>query len=232
MNYWNETLKDDSYLILEDGWVATLTPVKDAKGKIKKGDFESELIPFNLVIKRYFQEEQTKVDTIAIYLETLLAEMTELKEEHTGEEGLLAEVINDKGNITKGDLTKRIKKIKGNADYTDEYEVLHSYEKILQLETANKKTLKEAEAKLKQKVFAKYPELTEDEIKVLIVEDKWLTTIKNAIDSEIDSISQRLTNRITELSKRYEKTLPQIELDVKDLTDKVSMHLEKMGFVL
>jgi len=232
MNYWNETLKDDSYLILEDGWVATLTPVKDKKGKIKKGDFESELIPFDLVIKRYFKEEQTKVDTIAIYLETLSAEMTELKEEHTGEEGLLAEVINDKGNITKGDLTKRIKNIKGNADYTDEYEVLHSYEKLLQLETANKKTLKDEELALKKMVYAKYPELTEDEIKVLIVEDKWLTTIKNSIDGEIDSISQRLTNRITELAKRYEKTLPQIENKVQELQTKVEEHLQKMGFVL
>ena len=230
MNYWNEILKDDAYLILEDGWIATLVPVKDKKGKIKKGDFASELIPFDLVIKRYFKDEQAKVDTISVYLETLSAEMTELKEEHTGEEGLLTEVINDKGNITKGDLAKRIKKIKGNADYTDEYEVLHSYEKILQLETANKKTLKEEEVALKQKVFAKYPELTEDEIKALIVEDKWLTTIKNAIDSEIDSISQRLTNRITELAKRYETPLPTIAKQVQDLQSKVNKHLQKMGF--
>lgn len=231
MDYWNETLKDDSYLIWEDGWVATLAPVKDKKGKIKKGEYESELIPFELVINRYFKEEQTQVLAVETYLESLATEMSELIEEHSGDEGLLTEVINDKGNITKGDLTKRLKVIKGNADYADEYEVLHSYEKLLTLETANKKTLKEAQAELKQKVYDKYPLLTVEEIKVLIVEDKWLSTLKYSIDSEIDQISQRLTNRISELAERYEKPLPKLEQQVQELQSKVAGHLQKMGMV-
>lgn len=231
MDYWNETLKDDSYLIWEDGWVATLTPAKDKKGKIKKGEYETELIPFELVINRYFNEEQTQVQSIETYLESLATEMTELIEEHSGDEGLLTEVINDKGNITKGDLTKRLKEIKGDADYVDEYEVLHSYEKLLNLETANKKTLKEAQAELKQKVYAKYPLLSVEEIKILIVEDKWLTTLKSRIDDEIDQISQRLTTRISELAQRYEKPLPLIEQHVHELQSKVAQHLQKMGMV-
>lgn len=231
MDYWNEVLKDDSYLIWEDGWVATLALVKDKKGKIKKGEYESELIPFELVINRYFAEEQTKVQAIETYLEALATEMTELIEEHSGDEGLLTEVINDKGNITKGDLTKRLKEIKGDADYTDEYELLHSYEKLLTLEAANKKTLKEAQAELKQKVYAKYPQLSVEEIKTLIVEDKWLTTLKSRIDSEIDQISQRLTNRINELAQRYDTPLPQTEQQVQELQVKVAQHLQKMGMV-
>ena len=231
MDYWNEVLKDDSYLIWEDGWVATLTPVKDKKGKIKKGEYESELIPFELVINRYFKEEQNQVQAIESYLESLATEMTELIEEHSGDEGLLNEVVNDKGNITKGDLTKRLKEIKGDADYADEYEILHSYEKLLTLESANKKTLKEAQVELQQKVLAKYPQLSVKEIKALIVEDKWLTALKYRIDGEIDQISQRLTNRISELAQRYDTPLPEIEQHVQELQSKVAQHLQKMGLV-
>ena len=231
MDYWNEILKDDSYLIAADGWVATLLPVTDKKGKIKKGEFESELIPFGLVINRYFQEERDNIKTINVYLETLSAEMTELIEEHSGDEGVLTEILNDKGNITKGDLTKRLKEIKGDAEYADEYEVLHSYEKLLALETTNKKTLKDAEKELQQQVYAKYPQLAVDEIKRLIVSDKWLGSLKSTIHQEIDQISQRLANRITELAERYETPLPKIENQVKDLQNKVASHLQKMGIV-
>lgn len=231
MDYWDEVLKDDSYLIWEDGWVATLTPVKDKKGKIKKGEYESELIPFELVINRYFKDEQNQVQVIETYLESLATEMTELVEEHSGGEGLLIEVLNDKGNITKGDLNKRLKEIKGDAEYADEYEVLHSYEKLLTLESANKKTLKEAQSELQQKVYEKFPKLSVEEIKTLIVEDKWLTILKSRIDGEIDQISQRLTDRISQLAQRYDIPLPEIEQHVKELQSRVTKHLQKMGMV-
>ncbi|MEW4924146.1 type I restriction-modification system subunit M [Algibacter sp. 2305UL17-15] len=231
MDYWNETLKDDSFLIKEGGWVATSTPLKDKNGKIRKGEFESELISFELVINRFFKKEKTEVTTIEVYLDTLSAEMTELIEEHSGDEGLLNEVINDKGNITKGYMSKRLKEIKGDDEYADEYDIIHIYDKLMSLETANKKTLKEEVAKLKQKAYAKYSELTEQEIKILIVEDKWLTIIKNKIDSEIDRISQRLTDRIMELANRYEYPLPKVEQQVQELQKKVAQHLQKMGMV-
>lgn len=231
MDYWNETLKDDAYLIVEDGWKAELTPVKDAKGKIKKGEFESELIPFSLVIKRYFKKEQEEVEGIQTYLDSLTAEMTELIEEHSGDDGLLNEVINDKGNITKGNLTKRLKEIKGDEDYTDEYEVLHQYENLANLEADSKKSLKEGENQLKQQVYKKYAELSEEDIKTLIVKDKWLATIKTRIDGEIDQISQRLSNRITELAQRYENPLPHLEANYTEAQNKVKQHLEKMGLV-
>ena len=32
--------------------------------------------------------------------------------EHGGDEGLLSDVINDKGNVTKGLVTKRVKELK------------------------------------------------------------------------------------------------------------------------
>lgn len=46
------------------------------------------------------------------------------------------------------------------------------------------------------KLDAKYPTLTEDEIKTLVVDDKWLATIASAVRSELDRASQTLTGLI------------------------------------
>ena len=74
-------------------------------------------------------------------------------------------------------------------------------------------------------------ELTEEEIKLLVVNDKWLTAINNAVSGEIDQISRHLTNRIKELAERYDTTLPATNKLVVDLESTVNTHLEKMGLV-
>ena len=55
--------------------------------------------------------------------------------------------------------------------------VLKQPAKLMTAETAAKKAAKEAEAALTEATLKKYPELTEDEIRSLVVEDKWLADI-------------------------------------------------------
>ena len=98
-------------------------------------------------------------------------------------------------------------------------------------ETDLKKRIKEAEAALDAKAYAQYPKLTEDEIKTLVVDDKWLASLDRDIHSEMDRISQSLTQRVKELAERYETPMPQMVSRVADLETKVNRHLEKMGFV-
>ena len=64
-----------------------------------------------------------------------------------------------------------------------------------------------------------------------MVDDKWLATISRDVQTEMDRISQRLTQRIKELAERYETPLPQQHKEVNELTSKVDAHLKKMGFV-
>lgn len=91
-----------------------------------------------------------------------------------------------------------------------------------------KKNIKAAEKELDEKLYNKYPQLTEDEIKQLVVDDKWMITIQRNIASEVDSVSQRLANRIRELAERYETPLPQINKDVSELESKVNSHLQNI----
>jgi type I restriction enzyme M protein len=108
---------------------------------------------------------------------------------------------------------------------------LEAYLKLKEQEAEANRKIKEAKAALDKKVIARYKTLTEDEIKTLVVDDKWMATIEKDIKTEMERISQRLTQRIKELAERYETPLPKQTNEVKELEIKVSAHLQKMGFV-
>ena len=81
------------------------------------------------------------------------------------------------------------------------------------------------------KLLAKYPTLSEDEIKSLVVDDKWLACIAAAVQGELDRVSQTLTGRIRELAERYESPLPKLIDEVDGLAARVQEHLKAMGAV-
>lgn len=244
MNYWNEAMKDDAYMLIEDGWKATLEPITDSKGKIKKGEFDCPLIPKLLLVNRYFSKEQAAIEVLEQELESLSGNLQELLEEHAIDEGLLSEALNDNGKATKVSLLQRQKELKKNSSLSMAAEPLSHYgisiseedliKQIIALfdeEADKKKSLKDAQLELEKMVLDKYPALSKEEIQTLVVEDKWLASIKLSIQTEIDGISQGLTHRIKELGERYDTTLPVLNDEVASLTEKVNSHLNKMGIV-
>ena len=80
---------------------------------------------------------------------------------------------------------------------------------MIEKEAAASKKVKDAQKALDAKVAAKYGQLTEDEIKALVVDDKWLATLAAAVQGELDRVSQALTGRIRQLAERYATPLPQ-----------------------
>ena len=228
MDYWAETMQDDCYLIAADGWKAETYRIieKDKKGKEKDKGWTCDLIPKPLVIARYFATEQAGIDQIAAGLEGATAKLTELEEEHGGEEGTFAEL--DK--VNKAEVTKRLKEIKDDPEAKDESTVLNDWLKLKGEEDKLKWQLAEAEHDLDDKAYAHYQKLTEAEIKTLVVDDKWLAALDAVIHSEMDRVSQQLTQRVKELAERYETPLPKLTDRVADLEVKINSHLERMGF--
>ena len=141
----------------------------------------------------------------------------------------MSEVKNDKGKVTKTEIPKRLKALKGEPDSEEEIAALKQCKKLMDAEADAKKAVKEAQAELDQAVLARYGELTEDEIKQLAVDDKWLADIRAAIESEVERITNQLAGRVRELEERYEEPLPAIEREVEALAARVTGHLEKMG---
>jgi type I restriction enzyme M protein len=240
MDYWAETMQDDCYLIADDGWHDAAQPrliVEDSNKKTKsKPDFvlgrkkyQAELIPPALIIQRWFADKQAAIEKIEAELAPLQQQMQEMTEEHGGEEGLLADAVNDKGKLTKASVTARLKEIKGDAEAADERDVLNQYLALIEQESATGGTLSEGKEHLTAQVAAKYPKLTEDEIKTLVVDDKWLATLATAVRGELDRVSNTLSGRVRQLAERYATPLPQLTDDVAALADRVDGHLRKMG---
>ena len=229
MDYWAETMQDDCYLIAADGWKAETTRIieTDKKGKEKDKGWTCDLIPKALIVTRYFAKEQEAIDHFAAELEGVTAGLTEVEEEHGGEDGAFA----DLDKVNKATVTARLKEIKGDRDAKDEVAALNDWLKLNGEEADLKKRLKEAEATLDAHAYALYPKLTESEIKILVVDDKWLASLDAAIHGEMDRVSQQLTMRVKELVERYETPLPQMVRRVAAIEAKVDRDLETMGFL-
>lgn len=233
MDYWNETLKDDVYLVVEDGWTANVRRIleKNNKGKeIDKG-WTCDLIPKELVVKKFLNDEYLNFTNLESELESTQSEIAQFEEEHAGEDGLLSDATNDKGSITKATLTKYLKENKGNKDEQEGLELGTQLLGLFEKEANLKKEVKDKQTKLDELTLDRFTKLTENEVRELVIEDKWITSIKNLIQTEIDSISQRLTTRIKELGERYDTKLGALASETQSLESKVSEHLQKMGLV-
>jgi type I restriction enzyme M protein len=248
MDYWAETMQDDAYLIAADGWVKGAQPreivqVKDKNNKLTwpephdylkgKRRFKSDLIPAPIMVAQYFAPERDAIDALDNRLATLEQRLDEMGEENIGEEGLLAEVIEgegDKQKIAAKAVKARLKEIGKDPLYADERTALEAYAGLLEQQTEAKSKGKAAQEEVDKKIDAKYPKLTEAEIKTLVVDDKWMASLSAAVQGELDRVSQTLTGRIRELAERYATPLPKLAGEVKQLDANVGKHLIAMGF--
>jgi len=228
MDFWTETMQDDCYIIASDGWKAETHRIieKDKKGKEKDKGWACDLVPKNLIVTRYFPGEQKTIDDLTAKLESIATRISELEEENSGEEG----VFSDMDKINKANVTVYLKDIKNGKEAEDEVSVLKLWLKLNGEEADIKKLLKDADVLLDSHTYLKYPQLTETEIKTLVVDDKWIKALDSAIQLEIESISHELSARVKQLAERYENPLPQISDMMVKLEAKVDCHLERMGF--
>lgn len=236
MDYWADTMQDDVYVLVQDGWPAgkVLRELVVKKGEklkespdlvIGKAKYKAELIPPALIVARFFAEEQAKVDTLQSLLDSTSQELEAYLEENSGDDGLLNDALNDKDKVTKATVTARLKL----ATDADEKAALKQAKKLFDAEGDAKKALKEAQDALDLAVCKQYPQLSIDEIKSLIVNDKWLATLESQIVAEIERVTQQLANRVKELEERYSEPLPALTQSVEHLSEKVAGHLKAMG---
>ncbi|MBZ0144809.1 MAG: type I restriction-modification system subunit M [Rhodocyclaceae bacterium] len=249
MDYWAETMQDDAYLIAADGWVKGAQPreIVQVKGKNNKltwpephdylkgkRRFKSDLVPAPILVARYFAAERDAIEALDNQLAALEQQLEEMLEENSGEEGLLAEVIEgegDKQKIAAKAVKARLKEIGKDPIYADERAALEAYADLLDQQSEAKARRKAAQEELDKKIDAKYPKLTEAEIKTLVVDDKWMARLSAAVQGELDRVSQTLTGRIRELAERYATPLPKLTEEVETLTARVEEHLKAMGAV-
>jgi len=213
MRYWYDTMKDDVFVIVEDGWQAN-----------------EILIPKVLMVERYFYDEQNIITQLETELDQFEQEQENLLDENNEEDSIFEEVKSDAGNITKANVNKKIKELKDDSDYKEEFNLLQSYREAEDNISKVKKDIKEHESSLNEKIKEKYETISHDGVKEIVIHDKWMNHMLNVVDDELERVSQRLTSRIEELSERYADTLPQLEKEYEALVEKVDGHLQRMGF--
>ena len=106
-------------------------------------------------------------------LDAASQELESYLEEHSGDDGLLSDALNDKDKVTAASVKARLKL----ATDADEKAALQQAQKLFDAEAEAKKSLKEHQEALDLAVFKHYASLSEAEIKTLIVEDKWLASL-------------------------------------------------------
>jgi type I restriction enzyme M protein len=247
MNYWAETMQDDAYLISAEGWTKGAQPreivrVRDRNNKlvwpephdylIGKRRFKSDLVPALVLVDRYFAAERDAIVALDDEMAGREQQLDEMLEEHGGDEGLLNEVVEGEGDrqkITAKAVKDRLNEIGKDPSYDDEREVLRAYAALLDEQSRTRARRRQAQEELDAKIGAKYPALSEGEIRTLVVDDKWMAHLSAAVRGEMERVSQTLTGRIRDLAERYATPLPQLTDEVETLAARVEKHLARMG---
>ncbi len=240
LTYWHESMHDDVALIMAEGWDRAARPrlaIEDKERNLSEAPdlvigsgkqaakYKMDLVSPCLIVDRYFAEEARHVDQLNINVDGATRAIEEYTEEHAVEEGLLAGAVED-DKITKGLASARLKEAKHEGTDPEEVAALHHLISLYDSEADAKKAAKNARAALDAATLRKYSDLTETEVKRLVLDDKWQETISSRIESELQSLIHALVGRIRELGERYRFTLQEIDERLAKLNSQVGNHLD------
>ncbi|MEU7582193.1 class I SAM-dependent DNA methyltransferase [Streptomyces sp. NPDC041068] len=244
MTYWDDVLHDDIFMIMNDGWLGASRPrkvladkdrklsetpdltVRSGRGTVK---YKMDLVPPPLIVARWFAKEQAEVDALVTAAQDAGRLVEEYVEEHAVDDGLLAEAMED-GKINKGLASSRLKDARQEgADAEDEIGALTHLIKLYTAEAKAKKAAREAEAALDLATLEKYGELTEDDVKTLVLDDKWQAAVTTRVTLEVEALTLALVARIQELGGRYATTVGALQSELERIEARVAANLAAMG---
>ncbi|NHB53561.1 type I restriction-modification system subunit M [Helicobacter pylori] len=234
-DYYNEVLQDDWFLLSFNGFrsakeLRELTPLKDKKANyleepdfvIQKTHYKSDLIPKNLIKQRFFEKEAKELEALENALNEKEALLDEFIEEHSNEEGLF-----DGLKINESVLKKELK----NATDLEDKQILKTALELLEAKNKVLKMKNKAYEELELKAFHQYKNLEINEIKDLIIKDKWLNSLKNALENKILKRINALTSTLNEIISSYSNSLLELDKEVKESESKVLEHLKDLGLM-
>ncbi|MGN8407238.1 type I restriction-modification system subunit M [Helicobacter pylori] len=236
-DYYNEVLQDDWFLISFNGFrsakeLRKLTPLKDKNKKanyleepdfvIQKTYYKSDLIPKNLIKQRFFEKETKELEELENALNEKEALLDEFIEEHSNEEGLF-----DGLKINESVLKKELK----NATDPEDKQILKTALEWLEAKNKALKMKNKAYEELELKAFHQYKNLELNEIKDLIIQDKWLNSLKNALENKIQKRTNAFISALNEIIQTYSNSLLELDKEVKESESKVLEHLKDLGLM-
>ncbi len=236
-DYYNEVLQDDWFLLSFNGFISAkelreLNPLKDKNKKanyleepdfvIQKTYYKSDLIPKHLIKQRFFEKEAKELEELENALNEKEALLDEFIEEHSNEEGLF-----DGLKINESVLKKELK----NATDSEDKKILKTALALLEAKNKALKMKNKAHEALELKAFHQYKNLKLGEIKDLIIKDKWLKSLKNALENKIQNASTLFISALNGIIQTYSNSLLELDKEVKESESKVLEHLKDLGLM-
>ena len=120
MDYWDEVMQDDVYLVVTEGWGAGRQIRAAEKGEepdfSRKAGKETRkcvgtLIPASLVVARFSSQDQDRVDSVEAQLAVVSQERIDFEEIHGADDGALSG-LEGKNGVTKANVEGRVGQIK------------------------------------------------------------------------------------------------------------------------
>ncbi len=234
-DYYNEVLQDDWFLLSFNGFrsakeLRKLNPLKDKKANyleepdfvIQKTYYKSDLIPKTLIKQRFFEKESKELEELENALNEKETHFEEFIEEHSNEEGLFYEL-----KINESVLKKELK----NATDSEDKKILKTALEWLEAKNKALKMKNKAHEKLELKAFRQYKNLEINEIKDLIIQDKWLNSLKNALENKIQKRINAFIGALNGIIQTYSNSLLELDKEVKESESKVLEHLKDLGLM-
>lgn len=221
MEYYNNTLKDDLHLIIENGWIPKLIYGQDKNGKIKKNEFESDLLPKDIVVKEYFKEYADKLEELNYELNDLIKEFETKIQENTGDES----IFNDEDKVNEKLVKDKIKE-----ESQESIVILKEILDNLSKQKDVKKKIKKVQEEVNDLIIKKYDSLNETTAKELIINKKWFKDLENRFADIYIDIIYDLSNKIITVVENYENTLEQLVKETSYFESVVLKDLERMGY--
>ena len=241
LSYWNETMSDDVYLLIQDGY-GTIRDIevfyketenkKTGEKKKKETGWDGKLVPKTLVIEMFFSTEQKAIDDLDDVIAAVQAEMDEMIDNAEEDTVIYDMLANNEGNIEKIGLKKKLKdKLRDRELDAEDKAILQKLQKLVMRVDDGTKTVKDLRSELDRKTRDQYSKFSDDQCIELLLNRKWYRSLENGIYALYAAVSHHITERVTELTERYEETMPELETKVTEFENKVESHLESMGFV-
>lgn len=229
MNYWAEAMQDDCYMVSRNGWKVAL---RDTKKKSTFEDLECDLLPVSVVVNKFFAADYASILSKRSEVERLSGEIEALPEENPDafDEGLyeMLEKVNE-ANVKKAVAAQKKHTVEADAPTV---KVWNKYLELCGKKKEVSKALSALVDAMTEKVREKYDAFKADEIRDVVINDKWLQELKGRSEAENKRVCESISSQVLVLNERYAKPLPKINEELAKLSDEVMGYLKAMGINL